>query len=89
MKGRKFYIRTEIVPEDILWLIGKETMSRTEMKIHMRGKTVDTEVLGSMIVKLREDSKGHLRMPTQRWSFAEEQLLEGLRARSNREKEKG
>ena len=84
MKGRKFYLRTEIVQGDVPWLMGKRTMSRMGMTIDLKRDSVQIEVLGGLAVKLREDEQGHLRLPIYRRE-KEELLLEGWKGKSLKE----
>ena len=40
LKGRKFYLKTEILQGDVPWLIGKKTMNRMGMVIDMKKDNV-------------------------------------------------
>ena len=84
IKGQKFYLKTEILQGDVPWLIGKRTMSRMGMTIDLRRDNVEIEVLGGLVVNLREDEQGHLRIPIVR-RVKEELLLEGWKGKSQKE----
>ena len=84
MKGQKFYLKTEILQGDVPWLIGKETMSRMGMTIDLKRNNVEIEVLGGLIINLREDEQGHLRIPILK-RLKEELLLEGWKGKSQKE----
>ena len=84
MKGYKFYLKTEILQGDVPWLIGKKTMSRMGMKLNLKKDNVEIEVLGGLIINLKEDEHGHLRMPILR-RVKEELLLEGWKGKSQKE----
>ena len=60
--GRKIFIRTIIVAGNIPWLIGRETMARMGMEIKLKERTVRIGAMGGIEVKVKEDSKGHMRM---------------------------
>ena len=81
LKGKKFYMRTEILQGDIPWLIGKKTMSRMCMSLDMSRNTVSIGVLDGMVVNLREDEQGHLRLPVMKRNV-EELYLEGWKGKS-------
>ena len=85
IKGRKFYLKTEIVEGDLPWLIGKKTMKRLRMDICLERDTVTIGLLGGMVVNLREDKQGHYTIPLRKGIRKEEILLEGWRGKSNRE----
>ena len=74
LKGRKFYLKTEILEGDIPWLIGKKTMSSMEMKLNLAKNTASIGVLGDLEVRLIEDKYGHLRIPIMRRKVEEELL---------------
>ena len=82
--GRKFYLKTEILQGDIPWLIGKRTMSRMNMKLNMKDNTVNIGALGGLIVHLREDKQGHLRLPILERDI-EELYLEGWKGKNKSE----
>ena len=84
LKGRKFYLKTEILQGDVPWLIGKKTMNRMGMVIDMKKDNVKIEVLGGMEISLREDKQGHLRIPIMR-RVKEELLLEGWKGKNQQE----
>lgn len=84
LKGRKFYLCTEILEGDIPWLMGKRTMSKMGMTIDLKRDYVSIEVLGGIEISLKEDEQGHLRMPIIRRKV-EELLLEGWKGRSQKE----
>ena len=45
LKGRRFYLRTEVLEGDIPWLIGKKTMSNMGMMLNLKEDKVCIEVL--------------------------------------------
>ncbi len=60
--NEKVLIKTEILKGDVPWLIGKETMSRMNMKIHIKEKKVVIGDMNNVEIKLKEDRRGHLRI---------------------------
>ena len=85
VKGKKFYLKTEILQGDVPWLIGKGTMSRMGMTIDLERDNVTIGVLGGVVLKLREDKQGHLRIPLLKKAKKEEILLEGWKGKSQKE----
>ena len=84
LKGRKFYLRTEVLG-DIPWLIGKKTMSNMGMMLNLKEYKVCIGVLGGIEVELIEDKQGHLRIPIRKRIVEEELLLEGWKGKSQKE----
>ena len=84
LKGKKIYLKTEILQGDVPWLIGKKTMGRMGMLIDLKNDNVKIEALGGIEVKLREDKQGHLRIPILK-RIREELLLEGWKGKSEKE----
>ena len=84
LKGRTFYLRTEILEGDIPWLIGKKTMSNMGMMLNLKEDNVSIGVLRGIEINLIEDKQGHLRIPILRRKV-EELLLEGLKGKSQKE----
>ena len=85
LKGRNFYLRTEILEGDIPWLIGKKTISNMGMMINLKEDNVSIRVLGGIEVNLIEGKQGHLRIPILRRKVEEELLLEGWKGKSQKE----
>ena len=85
LKGRKFYLRTEVLEGDIPWLIGKKTMSNMGMMLNLKEDKVCIGVLGGIEVELIEDKQGHLRIPIRKRILEEELLLEGWKGKSQKE----
>ena len=83
LKGRKFYLRTEVLG-DIPWLIGKKTMSNMGMMLNLKEYKVCIGVLGGIEVELIEDKQGHLRIPIRKRIVEEELLLEGWKGKSQK-----
>ena len=59
-------------------------MSRMNMKLNMMDNTVNIGALGGMIVNLREDKQGHLRLPILKRDI-EELYLEGWKGKNELE----
>ena len=85
LKGKKFYLRTEILPGDIPWLIGKNTMNKMGMRINLKENLLEIEALGGITVNLREDKQGHLRIPILKRRMEEEVMLEGWKGKNQKE----
>lgn len=85
LKGKKFYLSTEILKGDVPWLIGKRTMSNMEMRLNLKENTVEIGALGGMKVNLWEDKQGHLRLKVTKKKVREDLLLEGWRGKNKRE----
>ena len=56
-------------------------MSRMGIKLDLKRNNVEIEVLGGLVVNLREDEQGHLRIPILR-RVKEELLLESWKGKS-------
>ena len=87
VKGKKFFLKTEIVGGDVPWLLGKKAMEKMGMHIDTKRNKARIEDLGNMEVDLREDEKGHLRM-TMRKITTEPVLLEGWKEKTQQEVKK-
>lgn len=58
---RNFKIKTEVVDGDIPWLIGKDTMARMGMIIHIEEKMATISKLHTQI-SLQENIRGHFKI---------------------------
>ena len=63
LKVRTFYLRTETLEGDLLWLIEKKTMSNMGMMLNLKDVKESIGVLREIEVNLIEDKQGHLRIP--------------------------
>ena len=69
---RVIYIRTHVVDGDLPWLLGRETMNNLDVQIDIGKECVISRSLNWERIKLRTDSKGHLRVPLVRQLKQEE-----------------
>ena len=60
--GLRVFLKTEILKGDIPWLIGKDTMSRMDMKVHVKEKKAVIGDMEDTEIDLKEDRRGHLRI---------------------------